>query len=122
MNRKLVGYWIATGLVCLVFTLGGIANLLQAEQQQEIMQKLGYPVYLMTLLGVAKLLAVMAILAPGRKLLKEWAYAGLTFDMIGASFSHASIGDPIPSVIVPLVVLSVMAASYALRPESRRIT
>ena len=122
MNRKLVGYWIATGLVCLVFTAGGIANLLQAEQQQEIMQKLGYPVYLMTLLGIAKLLAVMAIMAPGRKLLKEWAYAGLTFDMIGASFSHASIGDPIPAVIVPLVVLSVMAASYALRPESRRIT
>ena len=76
----------------------------------------------MTRLGVAKLLAVMAILAPGRKLLKEWAYAGLTFDMIGASFSHASSGDPIPSVIVPLVVLSVMAASYALLPESRRIT
>ena len=80
MNRKLISYWIATGVVCLVFTGGGIANLFHADTQREIMEKLGYPAYLMTLLGVAKLLAVLAILAPGRKMLKEWAYAGLTFD------------------------------------------
>ena len=67
MNRKLISYWIATGVVCLVFTGGGIANLFHADTQREIMEKLGYPAYLMTLLGVAKLLAVLAILAPGRK-------------------------------------------------------
>ena len=122
MNRKLIAYWIATGLVCLVFTGGGIANLLHADTQREIMEKLGYPAYLMTLLGVAKLLAVLAILAPGRKMLKEWAYAGLTFDLIGASFSHASAGDPLPAAAVPLVILSVVSASYLLRPDSRRIT
>ena len=76
----------------------------------------------MTLLGAAKLLAVLAILAPGWKLVKEWAYIGLTFDMIDAAFSHACVGDPIPSVMVRLVSLSVMAASYLLRPQSRRIT
>ncbi len=122
MNRKLISYWIATGVVCLVFTGGGIANLFHADTQREIMEKLGYPAYLMTLLGVAKLLAVLAILAPGRKMLKEWAYAGLTFDLIGASFSHASAGDPLPAVAVPLVILSVVSASYLLRPDSRRIT
>jgi len=120
MNRRLIGYWIATGLLCLVFTLGGIANLLHADVQREIMLNLGYPAYLMTLLGVAKLLAVLAILMPGWKLVKEWAYAGLTFDLIGAAFSHASAGDPIPSVMVPLVILSIVATSYLLRPESRR--
>ena len=57
MNRKLISYWIATGVVCLVFTGGGIANLFHADTQREIMEKLGYPAYLMTLLGVAKLLA-----------------------------------------------------------------
>ena len=121
MNRKLIAYWIATGLVCLVFTGGGIANLLHADTQREIMEKLGYPAYLMTLLGVAKLLAVLAILAPGLKMVKEWAYAGLTFDLIGASFSHASAGDPLLAVAVPLVILSVVSASYLLRPDSRRI-
>ena len=122
MNRKLIAYWIATGIVCLVFTGGGIANFLHADAQREVIDKLGYPAYLMTLLGIAKLLAVLAILAPGRKMLKEWAYAGLTFDLIGASFSHASAGDPIPSVVIPLAILGIMAASYLLRPDSRRVT
>ena len=121
MNTKRIGYWGSTGLFCLVFLGGGIANLLRVEPQQHIMEGLGYPIYLMTFLGIAKLLGVIALLIPGFPLLKEWAYAGFTFDMLGAAFSHAYVGDSLASVATPLVVLFIGAASYLLRPDTRRL-
>ena len=63
MNKKLVGYWVTTALFCLVMTADGVASLLRIEQQQAIMEVLGYPPYLMTLLGILKLLGVVALLA-----------------------------------------------------------
>jgi len=105
----------------LVFAAGGIANLLKATPQVESMFILGYPDYLMTILGVAKLLGVLALLAPGFPLLKEWAYAGFTFDMLGASASHAFVKDTPSSIVLPLVILGIGAVSYHFRPASRRI-
>ena len=76
----------------------------------------------MTLLGILKLLGVVALLAPGFARLKEWAYAGFSFDLIGAAFSFAAAGDPTPAGIAPpLLILAVVAVSYVLRPESRRL-
>ena len=122
MNKKLVGYWVTTALFCLVMTADGVASLLRIEQQQAIMEVLGYPPYLMTLLGILKLLGVVALLAPGFARLKEWAYAGFSFDLIGAAFSFAAAGDPTPACIAPpLLILAVVAVSYVLRPESRRL-
>ena len=86
------------------------------------MEALGYPVYLMTILGVAKVLGVIALLIPGQPLLKEWAYAGFTFDILVAAASHAFAQDTVQSIIIPLVILTVGAASYVLRPDSRRLT
>jgi len=63
----------------------------------------------------------LAILAPRLPRLKEWAYAGIAFDLIGAAISHAAMGDPAAKVIVPLVILGIAAASWALRPASRRL-
>ena len=114
-------YWAVTILVCVMFTLSGIANLARVAPVLESVTALGYPPYLLTILGVAKLLAVVALLAPKWPILKEWAYAGLTFDMLGASASHAFSRDPAPEVIVPLVVLGILAASYATRPSARRV-
>ena len=83
MNKRLIGYWVATALFCLAMTAGGMMNLMRAEMQKEAMAALGYPVYLMTILGVAKILGVIALLIPKTPLLKEWAYAGFTFDLLG---------------------------------------
>ena len=121
MNVRLIGYWLATGLFCLAMGSGGTMNLLRAEVQRESMAALGYPEYLMTILGVAKVLGVIALLLPRTALLKEWAYAGFTFDLLGASASHAFAGDPIVETIIPLVVLSIAFVSYCLRPPQRRL-
>lgn len=121
MNKRIIGYWIATTLFCLAMTVGGSTNLLRIEAQKEIMTALGYPVYLMTILGIAKLLGVVALLIPKTPLLKEWAYAGFTFNLLGASVSHAFCADPVVDTIVPLVVLGIAVVSYCLRPELRRL-
>ena len=121
MNGKLIGYWLLTGLFCLAMGAAGVLNLIRFEGQQESMSGLGYPVYLMSILGIAKVLGVIALLIPKTPLLKEWAYAGFTFDLLGASASHGFAGHAIPEVIVPLVFLAVLAGSYSLRPASRRL-
>ena len=80
---------------------------------------LGYPAYFVTILGTWKVLGGLAILAPRTPRLKEWAYAGIAFDLTGAAFSHISVGQPVVKAIVPLVILGVAVASWALRPASR---
>ena len=121
MSKQLIAYWAVTALFCFAMTASGTMNLLRVEQMKESITALGYPEYLMTILGVAKVLGVIALLIPGAPLLKEWAYAGFTFDLLGASASHAFVGDPIAETIVPLVVLGIAAASYFLRPATRRL-
>ncbi|MEM6471053.1 MAG: DoxX family protein [Planctomycetota bacterium] len=121
MNGKLVGYWLLTGLSCLAMGAAGVLNLIRFEGQQEAMRSLGYPVYLMTILGVAKVLGVIALWIPRTPLLKEWAYAGFTFDLLGASASHGFAGHSIPEVMASLVFLTVLVGSCLLRPLSRRV-
>ncbi|MEM1225477.1 MAG: DoxX family protein, partial [Planctomycetota bacterium] len=116
-----IPYWIATGLFCLAMGPAGVLNLIRFEGQQESITALGYPVYLMSILGVAKVLGVIALLIPKTPLLKEWAYAGFTFDLLGAAASHAFVGDPPPEIIAPLVLLAIAIASYRMRPSSRRM-
>jgi hypothetical protein len=115
-------YWTSTSLIALSMFSGGALSLAGAEGPVQGMTELGYPVYFVTILGVAKVLGTLAILAPRFPRLKEWAYAGVTFDLLGASASHAAAGHPAGKVIVPLVLLGIAVASWALRPESRRWT
>ena len=117
-DRKI--YWATTGLFCLMMTGGGVANLLRLPPQVGEIETLGYPLYLMTILGVAKLLGVVALLAPDRPILKEWAYAGFTIDLVGATASHLFVRDAIVPTLTPLVVLSLCVGSYLSRPASRR--
>ena len=77
MDKRLIGYWLATALFCLAMAAGGTMNLLRVEPQQVAMEKLGYPEYLMTILGVAKILGVIALLAPGFPLLKGMGVRGI---------------------------------------------
>jgi hypothetical protein len=100
---------------------GGVAYLLRAEPTAQGITALGYPTYFLTILGFWKLLGGLAILAPRMQLVKEWAYAGIVFDFTGAAWSHVAVGDPAPKALVPLVLLLVTVASWALRPASRRL-
>ena len=121
MNRKQIAYWVLTALFCLAMGISGFLNLTRFEGLQESITDLGYPVYLMSILGVAKLLGVIALLIPKAPRLKEWAYAGFAFDMLGASASHAFSGHAAPEIMVPLVVLLTAIGSYVLRPSDRRL-
>ena len=121
MDRRTMAYWMATGLFCVVLAFSGLGHLTKFEMIVEAMARLGYPIYFMTLIGLAKMLGVLALLAPGRPLLKEWAYAGFTFNLIGATASHAFLGDHLSETVRPALVLLLGIASYLLRPASRRL-
>jgi len=121
MKTKAVGYWICTVLVALSFLSGGIVDLMRSPQALEGMTHLGYPAYFMIILGLWKVLGGIVILLPGFPLLKEWAYAGMIFDLTGASASHIAVGDDVRHILVPLVLAALVVASWALRPESRKL-
>ena len=107
--------WVSTGctvLVVLAFAASGIAYLARPEPITAGMKHLGYPDYFPVMLGIAKLLAAAAIASPRARRLKEWAYAGLTFDLIAAAIAHALAGDGPGKVIAPLALLAVLAVSY----------
>jgi hypothetical protein len=118
-NPKLIGYWVTTGLFAAAFLAAGAAELASASGAVASTLALGYPAYLVTILGVWKVLSVPALLAPRFPRLKEWAYAGIFFDLTGAAASHAFSGESPGKIATPLVLLLIAAASWALRPPSR---
>lgn len=119
VKMEKIGYWAATGLVALAFAFGGALDLARTPEVEAGMTRLGYPVYVATLLGFWKVLGAIAIVVPRFPRLKEWAYAGMVFDLTGAAASHAAVGDPATNVVVPLVLLLLVAGSWALRTEGR---
>jgi hypothetical protein len=121
MPTRTIAYWVATGLVCALFGFSSFAYLAHMEPFAGSIAHLGYPPYLLTILGTAKLFGVAVLLIPGYALLKEWAYAGFAFDLMGAVSSHSFTGDPIAEIARPAVVLLLCAASYLLRPSARRL-
>jgi uncharacterized membrane protein YphA (DoxX/SURF4 family) len=121
MKKQAVGYWICTILVALSFLSGGVADLWRPQQALEGMTHLGYPAYFMLILGAWKVLGGGAILLPGLRRLKEWAYAGMIFDLTGASASHIATGDDLRHILVPLALAALVLASWALRPASRKL-
>lgn len=121
MNARKIGYWVSTGIIAFMIGVGGAMDIARPPEAVEGMAKLGYPAYFMLILGVWKVLGAAAILAPKFPRLKEWAYAGIIFDLTGAAASHGASGDPPQNVAIPLVLCLVTAASWALRPESRVI-
>jgi DoxX-like family len=105
-------YRAITGLMAAFMLLASIPDLLRIPQAVAIFGHLGYPLYLLPFLGTAKTLGVVVVLVPGFRRLKEWAFAGLVFDLIGALYSHLSVGDP-PSGWMPAVVgLILVGGSY----------
>jgi len=121
-KAKTVGYWICTVLVAFSFLSGGIVDVIKSPPALEGMTRLGYPPYFMVILGVWKVLGAIVMLLPGFALVKEWAYAGMIFDLTGAAASHLSMGDGLGAAVIPLVLTALVAGSWALRPPSRRLT
>jgi uncharacterized membrane protein YphA (DoxX/SURF4 family) len=118
---KTIAYWVTTVFGPASFVIGGIIGLTRGPEMLSELAHLGYPSYFSTILGAWKLLGAIAIVAPRLPRLKEWAYAGFFFDLTGAAFSHASAGDGAGAILAPLVFLVLVSASWALRPESRRL-
>jgi hypothetical protein len=120
-KRNKIIYWIATLWLALGMTSTGIVQLIQMKEETVMMQHLGYPLYFLTLLGVWKILGVIAVLIPKFGLLKEWAYAGFFFAMSGAVFSHLASGDSAKELFGPLLLIVLTVVSWYFRPESRKI-
>lgn len=120
-RARSTGYWITTSLASLNLLIAGTAYLAGVQVVRDAFAELGYPAYVMTLLGGCKVLGGIALLAPGLPRLKEWAYAGIAFNLVGAAVSHAAVGHPTAKVLAPLVVLALAVASCVLRPANRRI-
>jgi hypothetical protein len=117
-------YWIATIWLALGMLSTGLVQLIKAQEGQggvDMITHLGYPVYLLTLIGIGKILGVVALLIPKNLLLKEWAYAGFFFIMSGAIFSHIALGDPIIEILPSLLLLILIAVSWFFRPVDRKI-
>lgn len=119
-KAQTVAYWVTTGILGFCMT-GGVFELLSVRMTIENMMKLGYPGYIFPLLGLGKVLAVIAILWPGFPRLKEWAYAGIFFNMTGATVSHIANKDGSSIVVVTTTIAALTLASWALRPQSRRL-
>lgn len=113
MRVRNIAGWVLTGLMAALMLLSAVPDVLRVPDALSVFRHLGYPSYLLPFLGTAKLLGVAAVLSPGVPRLKEWAFAGLTFDLTGALYSHLSVGDP-PHVWLPAVVgLTLMSGAYA---------
>lgn len=117
-KRNKIIYWIATAWLALGMLSTGIVQLIKMDEEVEKLVQLGYPTYLLVILGVSKLLGVAAILVPKFPLLKEWAYAGFFFTVAGALISHLVIGG---SIVYPLLFIILIAVSWYFRPADRKI-
>jgi hypothetical protein len=114
-------YWTTTALLVAECFVGGVMGVLKLEPFRGVTTHLGYPLYFMTILGVCYLSAGAVVLAPRLPRLKEWAYAGLIFIYTGATASHIWVGDAAKTLVGPLIFAGLAVASWALRPQSRRL-
>lgn len=115
MKRISLIYWIVTGLFAAFMIFSSISNVTLAPEAVALLSgRLGYPEYIIPFLGVAKILGAIAILVPSFRRIKEWAYAGLFFDLVGAFFSMLKVEGPQPSVFFMLIFIGFLLASYFL--------
>ncbi len=119
-KRNKIIYWIATIWLSLGMVSTGIVQLIQMEEEVDKIAELGYPAYILPLLGVWKLLGVIAVLIPGFPLLKEWAYAGFFFAMSGAIISHSVSGSPAAELFGPTLLLVLTIVSWYFRSADRK--
>ena len=120
-RRNKIIYWITTIWLALGMLSTGTVQLLKMEEEVGNITQLGYPVYFLTILGVWKILGVVAVLIPKFPLLKEWTYAGFFFAMSGATFSRVASGDSMNELLPSLLLLILTVLSWYFRPADRRL-
>lgn len=127
-KRSRIIYWIATIWLSLGMTATGIQQLLKVQQEGAVappgvygIKELGYPVYFLTIIGVWKILGVVAVLIPKFPLLKEWAYAGFFFLTTGAIFSHIGSGSSVNELFPSYLLLFLTLVSWYFRPSNRKL-
>lgn len=120
MKKTKTIYWVITGLMAAFMLMASIPDVLRIPEAVVMFTHLGYPTYLLPFIGVAKILGVLTILFPGFPRLKEWAYAGLVFDLVGALYSHIVVGDPASAWTFALIGLLLVLGSYFLYHKSGR--
>lgn len=121
-KRNKIIYWIATLWLALGMLSTGTVQLLKVKSEVDNITQLGYPLYLLTLLGIWKFLGVIAVLIPRFTLVKEWAYAGFFFAMSGAMFSQLASGNPLNKIFPSLLLLILTVVSWYFRPEDRKLS
>lgn len=119
-SHKII-YWIATVWLSFGMAYTGVVQLQQTKMETDLMERLGYPLYFLTILGTWKLLGVIAVLVPKFPLVKEWAYAGFFLAMSGAVFSHMAVGSDATEYIGPVLLIVLTVVSWYFRPESRKV-
>ena len=119
-RRHIIAYWVTTALVVFELVLGGVWDVLRVPQVRGLIERLGYPPYFLIILGIWKLLGAVALVILRFPRLKEWAYAGVLFDLTGAvaSLWASGLADA-GTMAYPIVMTGVAVASWALRPPSR---
>jgi cbb3-type cytochrome oxidase subunit 3 len=120
MKKIKITYWVFTGLMALLLGIGAVFNAMSSAESVEYLASLGYPAYIVPFLGVAKLLGIVAILIPGFPRIKEWAYAGLVFDLVGALYSHIAMGFAPSAWAGILLPLFFVAGSYFFYHKLRK--
>lgn len=120
-KRNKIIYWIATIWLALGMLSTGIVQIIKMDEEVAMFTRLGYPAYLLTILGVWKILGVIAVLAPKFPLVKEWAYAGFFFTVSGALVSHFAVGDGATDFFGPALLLVLTVVSWYFRPADRKV-
>jgi len=119
-RSRMIAYRVTTGLVAGVLLVGGVIDVLRIPYVRAVMAQLGYPAYFAVILGAWKVPGAVVLLALRLPRLKEWAYAGAAFTFTGAAASHLAAGDPGETLVAPIILTALTAASRALRPPPRR--
>jgi hypothetical protein len=115
MKKTKIVYWIFTGLMTASLGIGSIFDAISAPEAVAHVTRIGYPAYIVPFLGYAKLLGIIAILVPGYARIKEWAYAGLMIDLVGASYSHLAFGDGPEGWAFMIIFMVIVMGSYVYR-------
>jgi hypothetical protein len=119
-KRNKIIYWIATIWLSLGMVSTGVVQFLKMKEEVDLFNRLGYPIYFLTLLAIWKFLGVIVILIPKFPLVKEWAYAGFFFAMSGAIFSHFAVGGEAKDFFGPALLLVLTVVSWHFRPADRK--
>jgi uncharacterized membrane protein YphA (DoxX/SURF4 family) len=114
-------YWVATIWLALGMLSTGLVQLFKMKEEVTKITSLGYSEHILTILGIWKILGVLAILIPRFPLVKEWAYAGFFFAMSGAVFSHFAYGDEAKEFFGPVLLLVLTVVSWYFRPAERKL-